>query len=108
MNLILLFFILGLFILLERYSFLVFLSNREMPAIALKALRYAPATILFAIAIPNILRTDGAVDISLNPKIIAGIAAIIISWRSRNIFYTIGGGMVAFWLSRWLLSLFAA
>lgn len=104
MNLILLFFILGLFILLERYSFLVFLSDREMPAFALKALRYAPVSILFAIVIPTILRSDGAIDISLNPKIIATIAAIFISWRSRNILFTIAGGMIVFWLSRWLLS----
>ena len=108
MNLILLFFILGLFILLERYSFLIFLSNREMPAIASKALRYAPVTVLFAIAVPIILRTDGAIDFSLNPKIITAIAAIVISWRTRNIFYTIGGGMLIFWLSRWIMSLFVA
>lgn len=107
MNLILLFFILGLFILLERYSFLIFLSDRKMPALALKALRYAPVTVLFAIVIPSVLRTDGAIDISLNPKIIATIVAIFISWRSRNILYTIAGGMIVFWLSRWLLSLLA-
>jgi len=105
MNLILLFFILGLFILLERYSFLVFLSDRQMPALALKALRYAPVSILFAIVIPTILRSDGAIDISLNPKIIATIAAILISWRTRNILFTIAGGMIFFWLSRILLAI---
>jgi branched-subunit amino acid transport protein len=43
------------------------------------------------------------IDLSLNPKIIAGLVAILISWRTRNVLYTIIGGMTIFWLSRWLL-----
>ncbi|MEM9952449.1 MAG: AzlD domain-containing protein [Chloroflexota bacterium] len=107
MNLILLFFVLGLFFLLERLSFLVFLSDYEMPPLLLKALRYVPATILLAIAMPSILRTDGAIDISLNPKIIAACFAIIAAWRTRQIFATIIAGMLAFWLSDYLLGLLA-
>ncbi len=104
MNLWLLFLILGLFTLAERYSFLIFLGNWKMPALMVKALRYVPVVVLFALASPAILRTDNVIDLSLNPKIIAGIVAILIAWRTRNVLYTILGGMTIFWLSRWLLT----
>mgnify|MGYP000356442147 CR=1 FL=1 len=105
MNLFLLFILIGLFTLAERLSFLVFLGNWEMPPIFLKALRYAPVTILFALVSPSILRTDGMIAISFSPKIIAGIAAILIAWRTRNILMTIAGGMLIFWLCQWIFSI---
>lgn len=107
MNLILLFFVLGLFFLVERLSFLVFLRDVEMPPIMLKALRYVPVTILFAIAMPSVLRTDGMIDLSINPKIIAAICAMLVAWRTRQIFATIIAGMVTFWVSGYLLGLLA-
>lgn len=107
MNLWLLFLILGLCTLAERYSFLIFLGDWKMPALMVKALRYVPVVVLFALASPAILRTDNMIDISLNPKIIAGIVAVLIAWRTRSILYTIVGGMAIFWLSRWLLAFFA-
>ena len=105
MNVWLLFFILGLVTLAERYSFLIFLGNMKMPALMLKALRYVPVVVLFALASPAVLRSDGMIDLSLNPKIIAGVVAILIAWRTRNVLYTIVGGMTVFWLSRWVFSL---
>ncbi|MGB7339986.1 MAG: AzlD domain-containing protein [Phototrophicaceae bacterium] len=105
MTLFLLFLLIGFLTFLERISFLVIFRNMEMSPLMLKALRYVPVTVLFAIATPNVLRTDGMIDFSLNPKTIASICAMLIAWRTRNILYTIIFGMGTFWLSRYLFSL---
>lgn len=107
MNLFLLFFLIGLLTFLERISFFVIFRNVTMSPLMLKALRYVPVAVLFAIASPNVLRTDGMIDLSLNPKTIAALCAMLAAWYSRNIFYTIAFGMGTFWLSRYLFSLLA-
>lgn len=98
MNTWLLVFIIGTMTFLGRMSFLVFFGQREMPKWALIALQYVPVTALTALATPAIILNDGDVDLSLNPKMIAGLVAVVIAWRTKNLFLTMSGGMLVFWI----------
>ena len=33
----------------------------------------------------------------VNPRLLAGLIAGVVAWRTQNIFYTIGAGMLALW-----------
>jgi len=98
MNLWILMIVIGLLTLLGRMSFLVLLGQREMPQWAVKALNYVPVTALTALAMPAIILDDGAVDLSVNPRIIAGFVAMLIAWRTKNLVLTIVAGMMTFWV----------
>ena len=70
-----------------------------IPARVEAALRYAPACALAAIIAPDLLITNGALQVGLgNPKLFAGMAAVAIFGFTRSTIGTIVGGMAAFWL----------
>ena len=96
--------IVALLTLLERASFILFLSRWEMPAWFVRALRYVPAAVFPALVAPLFLQTNGQLDLSLiNPKLLAGIVALLVAWRTSNLLGTILAGMGMLWLVRWLL-----
>lgn len=65
----------------------------------LRALRYVPAAVLSAIILPELLQPGGAFDLSLgNDRLLAGLAAMLVAWRTRNVFLTVGVGLVLLWL----------
>jgi branched-subunit amino acid transport protein len=67
------------------------------------ALRYAPACALTAIIVPDLFVSGGALDVSLhNARLLGGVAGVVIFATSRSILATIGGGMAAFWILRWI------
>jgi branched-subunit amino acid transport protein len=81
-----------------RLSFLALLANREIPALALQALRFVPPAVLSAIVFPELLMRDGQLIVSLeNPRLIAGLVAIVVAWRLKRIFPTIAAGMLVLW-----------
>ena len=83
----------------ERASFILLLSKWEMPAWFKRALRYVPVAVFPALITPLFLRTDGALDLSFgNLKIWAGLAALLVAWRFKQLLPTIIAGMVALWL----------
>jgi len=64
----------------------------------LRALRYVPAAVLSAIIMPELLLPGGVLDLSLgNDRLLAGLIAILVAWRTRNVFLTVGAGMVILW-----------
>ncbi len=69
-----------------------------------QALSYVPVAVLSAIAVPAMLMPEGAgLQLSLdNDYLVGGIAAIIIAARWRNLLATIAGGILCFFLWRWL------
>lgn len=88
---------------LERASFILILSNWDMPAWFVNALRFVPVAVFPALVAPLFLMTDGAFDISLtSPKIIGGLVATIVAWRSKHLLATITVGMLAFWGASYL------
>lgn len=70
-----------------------------LPPWLLRALRYVPAAVLSAIIWPELLLPGGALDLSLgNERLLAGLAALVVAWRTRNVLWTVAAGMVAVWL----------
>jgi branched-subunit amino acid transport protein len=61
--------------------------------------------VLTAIVVPGMLLPDGQHwQVSLNNAyLLAGIAAIAIAAFSRNLLATIGGGLLVFFVLRWMM-----
>jgi branched-subunit amino acid transport protein len=71
----------------------------EPPALARQALRLVPPAVLSAIILPALLRPAGRLELSLgNARILAGVLAAVIAWRTKNVVVTIAVGMAALWL----------
>jgi branched-subunit amino acid transport protein len=89
---------------LMRYSLFAWPSLRFPPVVA-QGLHYVPTAVLTAIVVPGMLLPDGQHwQLSMdNAYLLAGIAAIGIATLSRNLLATIGGGLVVFFLLRWVL-----
>jgi branched-subunit amino acid transport protein len=77
-----------------RLSFILLFGRREVPAIVRRALRFVPPAVLTAIIFPELLLPKGQIDLSLgNERLLAGIVAALIAWRSKNVLLTIVAGM---------------
>lgn len=70
-----------------------------------EALTYVPVVVLTAIVAPAMFMPDGhALDVSLsNAYLMAGLAAVAIAARWRNLLATIAGGMLFFFVWRSLV-----
>jgi branched-subunit amino acid transport protein len=81
-----------------RLSFIALLGRVETPLLLGRALRFVPAAVLTAILIPLLFYEDGALDVTLgNERLLAGLVAALIAWRTRSVLFTLGGGMAALW-----------
>jgi branched-subunit amino acid transport protein len=90
---------------LSRLSFIALFAHLEIPPLVARALRFVPSTMLTAIVVPAIVFTaPGTLAFSYtNPKLVAGLVAALIAWRSRSATATMAGGMVALWIAQWVL-----
>lgn len=81
-----------------RLSFIVVLGQMNVPDTMKRALRFVPAAVLSAIILPQMLRPGGQLDISLgNARLLAGLLAALVAWRTKNVLLTIAVGMIAVW-----------
>jgi branched-subunit amino acid transport protein len=81
-----------------RLSFIALLGRMEIPAFLGRALRFVPAAVLTAVVIPLLFYEDGALEASLgNERLLAGLVAALIAWRTRSVLFTLGGGMATLW-----------
>jgi branched-subunit amino acid transport protein len=88
----------GLLTFLIRYSFIGAAGRISAPDWFRRMLRFVPIAALTALIWPDLLMPAGELDLSLaNPRLIAGVIAALVAWRSQNIFLTIGIGMLALW-----------
>ena len=82
-----------------RLSLIVLLGRVDVPVIVQRALRFVPPAVLSAIIFPELLRPGGALDISPgNARLIAGVVAALVAWRTKNVILTIAVGMAVLWL----------
>jgi branched-subunit amino acid transport protein len=87
-----------------RASFILLLERLQMPQWFRRALRFVPAAVLSAIIAPELVLRDGALVAPwTNTQLIAGIAAIAVAWKTKNVLLTIVAGMAALLLSQLLL-----
>jgi branched-subunit amino acid transport protein len=89
---------------LLRASFIVFADPQKFPRRFRQALAFVPPAVLAAIVAPGLLLPDGALDLTLgNPRWIAGLVAIVVGARTRNVLAAITTGMVTLWLLQWAM-----
>ena len=81
-----------------RLSFIALLGRMETPLLLGRALRFVPAAVLTAVVIPLLFCENGSLEVSLgNERLLAGLVAALIAWRSRSVPLTLGGGMATLW-----------
>jgi len=86
--------IVGLLTLGIRLSFMVFMGKMRISPRAQQALRFVPVAVLSALIAPALFFPHGSLDVSLsNNRLIAGILAILVAWRTKNVLLTIFTGM---------------
>ncbi len=79
------------------------LERAPIPPRLRQALAYVPVAVLSAIVLPELLLRDRQLDVSLgNPRLLAGMLAIVVAWRTRQVLPTIAAGMGALWLLQWI------
>jgi branched-subunit amino acid transport protein len=94
---------LGLLTFLTRFSFIALLERWQAPLIIQRALRFVPAAVLTAIIVPELVLHDGSLDVQpANPRLLAGLAAALVAWRTKNVIVTIVVGMLIFWFLQFL------
>ena len=87
-----------------RASFLLLPPHLETPPLLRRALRYVPAAVLTAIWAPELIFLGDDFLLSLeNERLLAGVVAIAVAWRTRLTFATIISGLVALHLFAWLI-----
>jgi branched-subunit amino acid transport protein len=86
--------IIGLLTLGIRLSFIVFIGKMRVSPLAQQALRFVPVAVLSALIAPTLFFSSGSLNVSLsNIRLIAGILAILVAWRTKNVLLTIFTGM---------------
>ena len=89
---------------LNRAGFILLSGRFSLPPRVQRALKYAPAAALAAIAMPDIFTSHGHLDVSLeNTRLIAGLFGFSIAVLARSTMPAIIGGMLALHaLQHWL------
>jgi branched-subunit amino acid transport protein len=78
---------------------IILLERIEIPIIVQRALRFVPPAVLSAIIFPELLQPKGTFDLSLtNVRLLAGVIAALVAWRTKNVIWTIAAGMIALWI----------
>ena len=86
----------GILTFATRLSFIFLWDLVKVPDWFRRGLRFVPAAVLSAIILPQLSTRNDILDLSLhNPQLYAGIVAILIAWRTRNVVLTILVGMAA-------------
>jgi branched-subunit amino acid transport protein len=89
----------GLLTYATRLSFIYLHGKVSIPDTLKRALRFVPPAVFTAIFLPELLVTEGMLNVSLgNGRLIAGLLAIVVAWRTKNVILTIVVGMLTLWV----------
>jgi branched-subunit amino acid transport protein len=87
-----------------RLAPILLLGHVEVRPLMRRALRFVPPAVLSALIFPELLLPGGTLNLSPeNPRLLAGILAALIAWRSKNVLLAIGVGMLALWIAQAVL-----
>jgi len=87
-----------------RFSFIYLFGKFEIPEMVHRALRFVPPAVLSAIVFPELLIQSGQIKVTwTNFHLLAGIAAIIVAWKTKNTLLTILFGMAVLLLLQFYL-----
>ena len=82
-----------------RLSLIALMGRFEVPPLVSRGLRFVPPAVLSAIILPELLLPGGKLNLTLsNARLLAGLLAILVAWRTRNVLLTVGAGMVGLWI----------
>lgn len=96
MNIWLVFLLGGLLTFGMRFSFIYLLGKFEVPDALRRMLRFVPPAVLSAIVFPELLVQSGQVNFSMtNTRLLAGLVAVLVAWKTNNTLITILAGMIA-------------
>lgn len=77
----------------QRASFLVFADRlADVSPRVQRVLRQIPPAVLAALVVPALVRPTGQLDL-WQPRLLAGVVAALVSWRTRNVGLTLVVGM---------------
>ncbi|WP_281194009.1 AzlD domain-containing protein [Halorubrum sp. F4] len=69
-----------------------------------RPLKYVPPAVLAALVFPDLVTIrPGVVATLADERLIAGVVAGAVAWRTENVFATITVGMVVLWLFRFVV-----
>lgn len=89
----------GILTYLTRLSFIWLFERMAIPPLLQRALRLVPAAVLSVIIFQELLIRDGGLALRLNnTRLLAGIIATLVAWRTRSALQTIVVGMAALFL----------
>ena len=88
-----------------RLSFIYLFGRIEgVPPQVRRPLTYVPPAVLAALVFPDLLTVEPTVAATLiDERLIAGVAAGVVAWRTENVFATIAAGMGVLWLLRFVV-----
>ena len=86
----------GLLTFATRLSFIFLLDRIRVPDWFRRSLRFVPAAVLSAIILPELTSPNNTLFLSWrNPQLLAGLVAILVAWKTKNVILTILAGMAA-------------
>lgn len=81
-----------------RLSLILAWGRVTLPPLVQRGLRFVPPAVLSAIIFPEMLRRGGALDLSFgNTRLLAGLVAALVAWRTKSALLTIAAGMAVLW-----------
>lgn len=87
-----------------RFSLIFLFGRFQVPKVMRRALHYVPPAVLSAIIFPELFLRNGVLDMSAgNTRLLAGLAAVLAAWFSRNTLLTIVAGMFVLFLLQYFL-----
>ncbi len=90
-----------------RSIFIVLAGRFEIPRLLLRALRFVPPAVLSALIVPPLIFYPGQLQVLgqgwLNERVLAGLFAGLVMWRSRNVLLAIVLGMALLWVLQFLI-----
>lgn len=93
----------GLITFAYRFSLIFFMERIQLPAWVERALRFVPVAALTAIIMPELIVRQGTLDFTwYNPRLMAGIVAILVAWRTQSVLLTLVLGMGCLYGLQWL------
>lgn len=76
-----------------RASFLAVADRMtQVPPAVARLLRQIPPAVLAAIVVPALVRPGGHLDLA-QPRLVAGVLAAVVAWRTRSVALTLVAGM---------------
>ena len=75
----------------------------DIPSLLERTLRYVPAAVLAALVAPSFVAVDPSTGTLAVDKLVAGLLAAGVAWRTENVFATMTAGMGGLWVIRFVV-----